>query len=81
MYDLFVLVALRLNISVKQYNLNFYSDTLFVTVKVCLICFTINSYTIPKDGYILLTLLTSSYVGGEHSDALYFWKQCLEGLV
>lgn len=32
---------------------------------------------------MLLPLLTytSSYTGDEHSDALCFWKQCLEGLV
>lgn len=36
-----------------------------------------------KDEYILLPLPTyaNSCVRGEHSGALYFWKQCLESLV
>lgn len=85
MDDLFSLVSFAMEHLCKAVqSITLFSDTLFmITVKVCFIFLVIISYKVPKDEYILLLLLTytSSYVGGEHSDALYFWKQCLEGVV
>lgn len=85
MDDLFSLVSFAVEHLCKAVqSIILFSDTLFmITVRGCFIFLTINSYRIPKNEYILLSLLTytSSYVGGEHSDAPYFWKQCLESLV